>query len=36
MGDWQNTPKLINGESLMRLGWVAKNGLMNKQGDPSI
>ena len=35
-GGWQNSPKLINGECRIRLGTVAKNGIINKWGVPSI
>ena len=33
---WQNSPKSINGECWIRLGRVAKNGMINKRGVPSI
>ena len=35
-GGWQNSPKLINGECWIRFGRVAKNGIINKRGVPSI
>ena len=36
MVGWQNSPKLINGECRIRLGRVAKNGIINKWGVPSF
>ena len=33
---WQNSPKLINEKCWIRLGRVAKNGIINKRGVPSI